>query len=488
MPWDKCVGTVERSVLLASDADEAALEVEVHEVPRCRRSPALLILLVSGGVSAAVAFMWKRPMLPILEFTTSDMTNLNGAADFLPFCGIATNNEAGNAFDQKHLKAAADAVGAHKVWHYNWQLTSSVHVPGVEFLPMIKHPGHTQGLPTAGENGVSRIVLGWNEPDDGGQAGRDWNLRNHPENYASAWKADMLFAKKKGYTDFVSPAMAHDTCWLDYFLMACEATSGCKDLVTYLAFHRYRRDCAEYTAQTSNMGWRDDLGYILSAHNLKEKYNRRGFQIKGIIMSEFGCLTHDWRSASSQAEQLQYMKAWYRDSVMQVLSGDAEEISKLSDSPLSKWINHNGPDAKQGTTYKLGMCKWQHPERPYTSGADVVKALQSVRSMAWFSIHLNRNYLWNQGELNELGKLYFNTCKDAPTRDKASPSTTPSPSSCRTAQPNEECYNHVMWAKRTGIHSHSHWYADAGLHPGSSFEAFQAHLNHGGHGDCPMPC
>jgi len=302
MHWDTCVGTVETSPWTATESDEAVLDVEVHQAPRCRRSPALLILLASGCVLAGGAFMWKRPVQPILEFTTAGMTDLSGVEGFMPFCGIATNNEAGNGFDRNHLKVAADAVDARNLWHYNWQLNSNVHVPGVEFLPTIREPGHTKGLPTAGENGVSRIVLGWNEPDDGGQAGRDQSLRNHPENYAVAWKADMLYAQKKGYTDFVSPAMAHDTCWLDYFLMACETTSGCKDLVTYLAFHRYRPDCAKYKAQTSNMGWREDLGYILTAHNLMEKYNGRGFRIKGIILSEFGCLTNNWRSASSQAE------------------------------------------------------------------------------------------------------------------------------------------------------------------------------------------
>lgn len=60
--------------------------------------------------------------------------------------------------------------------------------------------------------------------------------------------------------------------------------------------------------------------------------------------------------------------------------------------------------------------------------------------------------------------------------------------SCHTAVPGDECYDHVTWAKETGIISHPDWYQ--GLSVGSTFEDFQAHLHNTGSADgsCPKPC
>mmetsp|Transcript_37727 Transcript_37727/g.94678 ORF Transcript_37727/g.94678 Transcript_37727/m.94678 type:complete len:500 (+) Transcript_37727:71-1570(+) len=58
---------------------------------------------------------------------------------------------------------------------------------------------------------------------------------------------------------------------------------------------------------------------------------------------------------------------------------------------------------------------------------------------------------------------------------------------CHTAVEEEECYEHVLWAKQTGIWFRPDWYT--GLTPQSSFEEFQAVLHQNEHHpDCPMPC
>merc|ERR1712113_1202470 len=50
-----------------------------------------------------------------------------------------------------------------------------------------------------------------------------------------------------------------------------------------------------------------------------------------------------------------------------------------------------------------------------------------------------------------------------------------------------DCYDHVVWAMRTGIHGHPDWYK--GLSPASSFEDFQSNLHkHGHHGCYGVPC
>lgn len=329
---------------------------------------------------------------------------------FTQFCGIAVNNEYGNGYSAAHLQAAANEAGAQNVWHYNWRMSTDVQVPGVDFVPMIKEPGNTlcqsvDSLPPANTNGVGHIVKGWNEPDDRGQAGHIEHLFTNPEAYAQAWTNDMRIARQKGYTEFVSPAMAHDTCWLDHFLKACEVTSGCRDFITYLGFHRYRNDCNVYIANPDFLGWRDDLSYVLSFYNIKEKYNRRGFQIKGLMLDELGCLTADFRAPAPEGAQHRYMTEWYQNTIVKVINGDAQVISKITDTD---WIGPNGPDAHV-TPYSPGICSWRNGGE--TAGAEAVKAIQSIHTVAWFSIHPNENYLFSGPHLSQLGRLYFENCK-----------------------------------------------------------------------------
>lgn len=64
--------------------------------------------------------------------------------------------------------------------------------------------------------------------------------------------------------------------------------------------------------------------------------------------------------------------------------------------------------------------------------------------------------------------------------------TCPRPCSCRTAKTGESCYQHVMWAKQTGIAGHPDWYH--GLTADSTFEEVQAYLHKDAKGSCELPC
>lgn len=369
--------------------------------------------------------------------------------NFDRFCGVAVIEEQSNGFSAGHLEQAANEVGASHIWHYNWLMTTDVRVPGVQFVPMIKEPGQTQGrsvndLPQADADGVGTIVKGWNEPDDAGQAGRDEALRTDPGSFADEWTRDMLVAQSKGYTEFVGPAIAHDVCWLDHFLQACETTEGCKDLVTYLAPHRYRNDCATYEAEPDYMGWRDDLSYILTFYRLMEKYNQRGFQIRGLVWDEFGCLDQDFSAPAPVTDQQRYMTKWYAETVVPVLLGDSVIIEKIHGTG---WIGHSGPDAGEGA-YVPGTCQWQG-DGGAEAAADAVRAIQSIRSMAWFSIHPNLNYLFGEEQLTGLGERYFEACaaaipaaaapnNNAPTPDSAAPTLDPDMSDPDTSTPDSD--------------------------------------------------
>jgi len=206
--------------------------------------------------------------------------------------------------------------------------------------------------------------------------------------------------------------MAHDVCWLDHFLKACETTAGCKERITYLAFHRYRNDCAGYKAEQSHIGWRGDLGYALAYYRLMEKYNARGFKIKGLVWDEIGCFVEDYSTFAAEDSQITYMQEFYIKTILAVKANDEAMIEKIRTSP---WIMPVGPDAHAGGSYELGKCK--AIDGGANAGQDAVNALRSLVSVAWFSISPLKNHLWIGGDtsdsLSKLGEVYFEACRTA---------------------------------------------------------------------------
>jgi len=348
----------------------------------------------------------------------------NGPAH--PFCGIASNREQGNNFDVSDLRLAANRAGVERLWHYNWRTASRSSGSGVQYVPMVKFPGTGSDLPPAFRQEIGGIVKGWNEPDDKGQAGRDYDVLSlrDPRQLAQMWTADMKAAKAKGYTEFIGPAMAKDVCWLDHFLKACEQTSGCRDLVTYLALHRYRNDCGKYVADSSYIGWRDDLSYILSFYRLMLKYNRRGFNIKGLVWDELGCFTRDFSRFAPEQEQLRYMREWFDRTVVSVKLGDAAMERQIAGTSFIMPVAAGtADDADRNPTYTLGRCR---AEQVANSGRDAIQALRSIVRMAWFSIQPQVNHLFasrgGQKTLSRLGEQYFRSCQRLPAPAAEPPS------------------------------------------------------------------
>lgn len=457
----------------------------------------LLALGLCGVAVVALPGAAGRLGTPLAAAPTG-IVGLASAGAFNAFCGVAVNTEAGNNYGEAQLKSAVQAAGAGRVWHYNWKPSTNVRADGALFLPMVKHPGGGDALPLAGRDGVGTTVLGWNEPDIAEQAGSNQSLLLSPTTSAKAWVQDMQAARAKGYTEFASPAIAHDTCWMDFFLKGCQATAGCKELVTFLTAHRYRNDCGTYNATPDYQGFREDLGYVLSLDRLVRKYNQRGFRIRGIVMSEFGCTNADFLQQAGEAEQRRYLEAFYRDTVAGVLRGEAAVVERISNSPMSMYIGANGPDADAGGAYSPGKCRWQQEPKGSKPGAEAVKAIRGLYSMAWFSVTPGRNYLFEAvsgGRLDGLGRLYFDACgKVLPARSPELPSTTtqaptqpPLQPGCHTSVFPEDCYEHVRWAKEHGIYERPDWYP-RNLGPNSTLQDFQDFLNKKGQFGCPKPC
>lgn len=226
----------------------------------------------------------------------------------------------------------------------------------------------------------------------------------------------------------------------------------------------------------------------MTFNKIREKYNGKGFNIKGLWLDELGCLASNWQSPAPMSEQIRYMDAFYRDTLIKVLEDDWQVISDIEDSPHARWIGPDGPDAHSGVQYKLGMCKWQDPGEGSDSGAQAVKAIQSLTRVAWFSIHPGLNHLFEGKHLSELGRHYFNACKRLRNTIGEDPPEVPPSPDCHTARPGSLCYEHAHWAKYDGFPHHKYeWYPKT-LTEHSTVKDFQMHLHKIGHGECPAPC
>ena len=67
--------------------------------------------------------------------------------------------------------AAAAMTAMHVGWYYNWGIAPDSATPGVQFVPMIwSHKNVNDEELKAAKSSGSGILLGFNEPDNGGQA------------------------------------------------------------------------------------------------------------------------------------------------------------------------------------------------------------------------------------------------------------------------------------------------------------------------------
>jgi len=310
--------------------------------------------------------------------------NEDGACDCL---------SCGPSFSKKMMSSGSYGLS----WQYNWgncpapwnYPSNMKYAPqfwGAKTykFPQLKLDGDYQ--PTQ-ENFVLPILLGFNEPDLNG-------LGSHPMSVEKAvrfWKKNVISGIKKGYRQFVSPAMAlplprkynlrpHDldsaTDWLPHFLdrLAKESRHhkniningktfsveiDWKSTVDYLAVHKYEPNCQ--ISADSFKEWNVDLT-IGSAKRLMDDYNnRRGFNIKGIWLTEFAGAKG--ASCKSLTQQRALLEKW-----VQYLLNDDKVVAMA-------WFSYDGEHSPY-----------------YDSNAN----------------------LWNYDtkKPNELGKKYFDLCSE----------------------------------------------------------------------------
>jgi Glycosyl hydrolase catalytic core len=166
----------------------------------------------------------------------------------------ATNAKKGAAYNDIDLvKLVTDAS-----WAYNWNYAVDGTLPdGVEFVPMMWGTGDedvwTTNVETALANGATAI-LGFNEPDDSGQA----NLT--PAEAAAAYKE--YITPYKDQAELVAPAVTNGAApmgltWLEEYLEECDGECG----QTAIAIHYY--------AYVSDTSFED---YVAEAYALAESH------------------------------------------------------------------------------------------------------------------------------------------------------------------------------------------------------------------------
>ncbi|KAI0668275.1 glycosyl hydrolase catalytic core-domain-containing protein [Trametes maxima] len=192
---------------------------------------------------------------------------------------------------------------------------------GFDFWPMLW--GGDQSRVTDFENavksGYGTIVLGFNEPNEQGQANLD------PNAAAALWKQHIEPKRALGYT-LASPAVStrpNGQQWLQGFLQAC---TGCS--VDYIAVHWYGRNEGDLEA------------YLKQFH---DAFN------KPILLTEFGFRSTDGGAPPTQSEQISSM-----DTALKFF--DANDWI-LAACPFGFVSGGNGPDSLQnpdGTPSALG--------------------------------------------------------------------------------------------------------------------------------------
>jgi hypothetical protein len=199
-------------------------------------------------------------------------------------------------------------------WVYDWGNNPSGTLnPGVEFTPML-WGSNAAGWSSAANAAIaagSSHLLGFNEPDNGGQSNID------PTTAAALWKANMepFYGKAK----LVGPAVTNGggVQWLQQFLGNC---TGCH--IDALAMHWY----------DSATNWCYFTGYFTDAHNT--------FPNHQIWITEFA----GYGSTAQQQSFLEYVLPWMET------QNFIDRYAGFGDF-AGNYVNSDGSLTALGTTY-----------------------------------------------------------------------------------------------------------------------------------------
>jgi hypothetical protein len=335
---------------------------------------------------------------------------------------------------QNHKLVAAMATLREAVsWGYAWTYNADTAWP--------------QGGPSLAEwkqYGVEFLPMVWGEhqlPDaetlaqpSGMKALLGFNEPNFPdqanlspERAAALWPRVEELARQLGVDTLVSPALNFNAYHpIDWLHRFLEVCSGCR--VDAIAFH-------SYTCH----------GKYLQDHiNL---YRTLG---KPLWLTEFACSEQGSEDRLSAQGQMAYMR---------------EAVPLLEQDP----------DIATYAWFSYFEDEWGYA---IANGKNADAGLVNA-----------------DGSLSELGELYATFASTMPedipevvAPPAPAPTPAPTPAPCHTAQPGEQCYDDISWAKSSGVLEHPDWYP--GLSADSSLAEFQAQLHSTGanSGACSAPC
>jgi hypothetical protein len=226
-------------------------------------------------------------------------------------CGVAVssgNSGRGPGFTRAMLRTG---VNAGLAWHTGW--SARVIAPGFALQDYGRAKevpqfwGHWNTWFQRVRAPALPVMLGFNEPDQGGTESSSMNV-----GWAlNLWMQRIAAARSQGYTQFVAPSIAQalptrytgvpgwGNEWLPSFLEACLRRPGCKESINFLGFHMYEPNCGTSEASVRRWGMEVRVG---SLKKLAQEFNRRGMRIRGLWLTEFagnsgGCRTRQQQKA-----------------------------------------------------------------------------------------------------------------------------------------------------------------------------------------------
>ena len=126
-----------------------------------------------------------------------------------------------------------------------------------------------------------------------------------------------------------------------------------KTTVDYIAVHKYEPNCGLSTSACKEWDYELTAG---AARRMRDHYNRKGFNIKGVWITEIAGAGWDKRCKSKRQQ-----KAWMEKYIPMLLKDDAvtaiawfsygEGKSKYYHSDANLWSYHTGKPNELGSTY-----------------------------------------------------------------------------------------------------------------------------------------
>lgn len=159
---------------------------------------------------------------------------------------------------------------------------------------------------------LAPVMLGANEPDQTEMGGSGLGVNESLD----LWEQGVKEAMAKGYQEFVAPSIAlplpslytwkgGGSTWLPDFLDGCLARPNCSQTVDYLGCHMYEPGCSTDVKVVAE--WNMDVR-VTSLKRLMAAYNEKGYNIKGLWLTEFAGRSDDRNLCKTMEQQKGWME------------------------------------------------------------------------------------------------------------------------------------------------------------------------------------